>query len=477
MSTHPGTVAPASRTIPRSPGSRAEMVRVRLRDELAADSPFWRGERVLYEVESNPRRVRTDLAHARNSDYQLGLLLAPAYIAFSRHVLEHAGGFDRVHFLSREGWMFMRMYHRLARALGVQGEIPRGRYLAANRRLTFLASMETLSGEEIGRMWAQYPAQSLRRLLRNLSLPEDVFLPLAAEHGLDDPERPIYRPRQNEAFCAFLADERVQREFTARRDELRTLLADYLRQRGFFEARRVALVDVGWKGSIQTNLHRAVRGLPGCPEIHGIYFGLQHTPLMDAPGSTRHGFFCDTRARDWLQECILRNNSVFEMFATAPHGSLRCYERDARGWVHARTEHEPEERRNFRGRFREVWRGIDDWFADYLDTPAALGATAAEIRPAVLDRLRRFILYPTRAEARAFLQYSHVENFGVFQVSRYAFRGSRRQILFGGPPWQLPRRLMRAVRAQRWREGVCKRSGVPLATFVLDWLETRRNTR
>lgn len=478
MSAPPVILAQAVRSSPGAgAGPRAEVVRRRLLDALAEESPFWRGERVLRLVESRGGRIRTDRAHARNEDYQLGLLLAPAYVAFARHVLEHADRYDRVYFLSREGWMFMRMYHRLAAALGVRRAKPRGTYLAVNRRLSFLASMEGLTMEEIGRLWRQYPDQSLRRLLRNLTLPEDPFLHLAARHGLDDPDQPIARPRLHKPFGAFLADEQVQRLFGVYRDELRGLLRDYLRQRGFFDAERVALVDIGWKGSIQTNLHRAVRDEPGCPRMHGVYFGLQHMAAMDADGSTRHGFFCDTRSWDWVQGCILRNNSVFEMFATAPHGSVAGYERDARGWVHARTEAEPEERRNFRGRFRDVWRGIGDWFGDYLETPEALAAGAAEIRPAVLDRLRRYILYPTRGEARAFLQYSHVENFGVFEVARYGFTGSRRRMLTGGPLRALPHRIVHTMRMQRWSEGVCRRSGVPLANFFFDLVDTRKYTR
>jgi hypothetical protein len=455
----------------------ADRVRGALRDRFARTNPFWAGERVLHAIERNPRAVRTDRAHAQNPHYQLGLLLAPAYITFARHILEHAEAFDRVYFLSREGWMFMRMYHRLAKALGVHGSKPRGVYLAANRRLTFLASMDALSMDELARMWRQYPHQSVRRLLRNLSLPEDPFLHLAARHGLTDPDRPIHRPRLNPSFRAFIEDPHVQRLFEMHRDDLRGLLTDYLRQRGFFDARRVALVDIGWKGSIQTNLHRVVRGREDVPHLHGLYFGLLHVPETDEPGSTRHGFFCDTRVRDYTQECILKNNSVFEMFATAPHGSVAGYHRDARGWVHAEAQADEEEARNIRGRFREVWRGIEDYLADYLATPEALAAPAPLVRPAVLDRLRRYIVYPTGAEARAFLEYSHVENFGVFAVSRYHFHGSLRRMFFARPWREVPRRVLRTLRAQRWMQGVCKRSRVPFAPFVMDWLDTRRATR
>lgn len=461
--------------------STAESIRRSLRRDFGQTNPYWQGEAVLRAVESRPRAVRTDAAHRANPHYRLGLLLAPAYLTFARHVLEQAEAFDRIYFLSREGWMFMRLYHRLAAALGVRESKPRGTYLAVNRRLSFLASMESLSHPEIARLWRQYPGQSLRRLLRNLCLPEEVFLDLAARHGLTEPDRPIRRPRQDEAFTAFVSDPHVQKAFALYRDQLRGLLTDYLRQRGFFEARRVGLVDIGWKGSIQTNLHRAIQGVGQSggrvPEIHGMYFGLDHDPAMDAPGSTRHGFYCDTRVGDWMTECILTHNSVFEMFATAPHGTVAGYHRDSRGWVHAEAQAEEEEAVNFRGRFREVWQGIRDYAQDYLDTPEALEAPAALVRPAVADRLRRYVLYPTRAEAKAYLEYSHVESFGVFQVSQYHFRGSWRWILTKRPLRHAPARLVQTIRAQRWPGGVLKRSGVPLANLVIDLLETRRRAR
>lgn len=466
-------VVPASAPGPKG----AAGVRIALRERLASHNPYWVGEKALHAVESDPRAVKTDAAHTRNPHYQLGLSLAPAYIAFARHIVEHAESFDRVYFLSREGWMFMRMYHRLAAALGVRQHKPRGTYLAVNRRLSFLASMDGFTQPEIARIWAQYPGQSLRRLLKNLCLPEDVFFHLAARHGLTDPDKPIRRPRAHPEFSSFVDDPHVQRAFELHRDELRGNLTRYLGQRGFFNAGRVALVDIGWKGSIQTNLHRAVRGRDDCPEMHGVYFGLDHKPAMDEPGSTRHGFYCDTRVGDWMSECLLTHNSVFEMFATAPHGTVAGYHRDRRGWVHAEAQVEAEESRNFRGKFREVWQGINDYLSDYLDTPEALRTGAAELRPAVVDRVRRYVLYPTRAEATAYLDYSHVESFGVFQVSRYHFRGSWKWILGKRPYRHAPARLMKTLRAQRWPAGVLKRSGVPFSSWLVDLAETRRRAR
>lgn len=51
------------------------------------------------------------------------------------------------------------------------------------------------------------------------------------------------------------------------------MLRQYLKQKGFFDAASVAIVDVGWKGSIQDNIARCVGGEV---EIRGYYCGLNN---------------------------------------------------------------------------------------------------------------------------------------------------------------------------------------------------------
>jgi hypothetical protein len=99
-----------------------------------------------------------------------------------------------------------------------------------------------------------------------------------------------------------------------------------------------------------------------------------------------------------------------------------------------------------------------------------------EMRPDFLDTLRRYILYPRRAEAKAFLEYTHVENFGIFQVTNYRWNGSWRKILKGNPKG-MPRRLLHELRQQIWPEAICKRSAVPFANLAYDLIDTRRAAR
>ncbi|MEW6253419.1 MAG: hypothetical protein AB1716_22480, partial [Planctomycetota bacterium] len=366
------------------------------------------------------------------------------------------------------------MYRRMARAAGGRAELPGATYLAVSRHATYLASLDRLDLSGLDRLLRQYPTQTLGSLLRNVSVPAEEFLPLAARYGPSEAERVIDESGADERLKAFLADAEVQRCFTVQRDKARAALTAYLRQKGFFEQAEVGLVDIGWKGSIQDNLYRAARHAPDCPRVHGLYFGLMPNPADDLPGATKAGWLADTRRGDYPECVVLRNGPVFEMFASAPHGGVVGYApRRPGGPLRAVIRTEDVERRNVQRYARAVFAGIEAYMREYLEVRPLLPGWAADWKPDIVEQLRRYILYPTRAEARRFLEYSHAESFGVFHTTTYECRIPWRRVLLGGGPLGLPRRLIVALERQFWPESHVRRTGLPGANFVFDLLETR----
>ncbi|MCC6229529.1 MAG: hypothetical protein IT432_09910 [Phycisphaerales bacterium] len=449
-----------------APGSLAQRLASRFacRDGGARD--YWRGMEAVLSVAT----TRADDEHRA-----LGRLLSVPFAAFAIHVLDESRrlGIDRLYFLAREGAVFMRICRRLARARG--DAMPRATYLGASRASTFLPSMRDLSLGEIARVWYQYPRQSFSRLLRNLSLDADVFGAHARRCGVGDLDAPINNLLAHAGLARFLTDDCVRRDFVAARDRARELLAAYLRERGWFDATFAGIVDVGWKGSMQTNLWRAAAPA----RLHGMYLALSPIVSDDVPGCSRAGFLADTRADDWAQDQVLLNGPVFEMFATARHGSVRGYERrsDRGGRVRPVVEHHAEEAENFRGVFARVHRGIDDGLCMIARMGGWRGLSGVELRPAVLDLVRRYVVYPTRREADLFTSYSHVENFGVYETARYEFTESIGRLISSGPVASALQRIRDAVLRHLWPPGVVRRSGVPLANALLDAELTRRARR
>lgn len=460
----------------------ARRTRLHLLDELAGRNPYWGpavGEQAIQFAAERCGGAARRPGRATSPHEELGGLLAPVFLAFARYILEQCRvqQLDRLVFLSREGMTFMRLCRRLVRATGERAALPPCSYAAVSRRATFLPSMARLDWPEIERIWRQYARQSLRLLLHNLSLPGDEFLPLAERCGLTDHDGPIESPAACVPLYRFLADADVQERFARHRDAARAMLRDHLAAKGLFDSGRVGLVDIGWRGSIQDNIVRALSNDPALPELHGLYVGLTG-PGDELPRSHKHAFLADARRGDWLEEVVFKNGPVFEMFSTAPHGAVEGYQRDPRrpGGVRPIVRARESERRNLAGSFREVFRGMRAALDAALAVAPLLPTTSAAEKPWLVERLRRYILYPTRTEARAFLSYSHAENFGVQHDSTYEVKASLRHIL-AGTPWGLPRRMIVALQREFWPEGFLARRGPPLANLAYDLLETRYGAR
>lgn len=455
----------------RDPRELRRRTHLQMLDQLAPRRRFWSGRLARAIIETGP----THLKPSRSVHYELGTMLAPAFIGFTHYIIEQARalGLERLLFLSREGLTFLRLYRRIVRVLGL--DAPPAVYLGVSRASTFLPSMQRLDMPELERMWRQYDRQSMERLLRNLSLPAGEFLPLAVRCGFTDCAASIEDPRTHEPFTRFLADPEVQTRFTTHRDRARELLHGYMRAKGGFSVSSVGLVDIGWKGSIQDNLVHSLTGITDAPRVHGLYFGLVLPFGNDDVRSPKSAYLTDSRRGNWIEQVILHNGPVFEMFSSAPHGTVTGYRElpNRPGQVKPVVRTTEIERRNLRSYAVEVFQGIEDYFRQYLEVAPLIAAGAEDFKPAILDQLRRYILYPTGREARAFVRYSHVESFGVHHVSTYEFKGSWREILFKGSPLGIPRRLITTLERQFWPEAALKRSRVPLANLIYDLLETR----
>jgi hypothetical protein len=403
-------------------------------------------------------------------DYEVGLQLAPGLVAFVMDTVERARslGIRRIFFLAREGLTFLRIFGALKRAGALGPEpVPEARYLCLSRASTILPAMQSLGWDDLGRFWRHYPRQSLRRLLKNLSLPPEEFLPLASAVGFRDFDRPIEDPHADAEFSAFLSSREVHAAFARRRDAARDLLRDYLMWRGLWGESRVGLLDIGWKGSMQDNLQRAFRGQDGFPVLDAFYLGLADPGEVSA-SSMKHGFLADGRRGDVEEADFFRNTAIYEMVTQANHGSTIGYERGAHHpmSVYPVLKQHDIERENAAKFFIPAQRAVDDWTADFVDAWPLLRFSAAELKPGALAQALRYIRYPTRSEADAFLRYSHVESFGVHHVTRFGLDVRMKDLI--GPPKKVLAELQRRFEHTLWREAVVRRSGVPFASLAYD---------
>lgn len=437
---------------------------------MGRKNAYWRGA-LAHEIATNSVWVERG---PRSESHALGLKVAPAFTLFAEHVLERAlrDGVGAVYFCAREGATFYRMVRRLARRLGVRA--PALHYVGVSRRATFLPSLGGLTLAELGRFLRQYGRLSGRQLLDSLGLPVDEFGPLLERAGFPGLDVPVEQLLESAELARFVEDPEVQERFRVRHAEARGLLADYLRQHGYFAHEKVLFVDIGWKGSIIDNVVRATGGMPGAPRVEGLLFGAQED-ISDAVCPKR-GYFFHGPDRDPIAAAGINNVAIFEMYATANHGSTVGYaRRGAR--VRPVTLAHPEEREAWRQGMRDGQRAIRDWFRAYLRVRPLL-ATAFERspdewRPYYQEQIRRLIQYPSRGDVRAFMRSAHVESFGVVSVRRFATeRPTLRDKQAGNRLVPSVDELYRAARFTVWPAAMLDRMNVGFLQPVYDLYDT-----
>lgn len=179
---------------------------------------------------------------------------------------------------------------------------------------------------------------------------------------------------------------------------------------GFETATDLVLVDLGYRGSIQKGLRRAMKAAGFKMRLHGRYLLTKDDSLDADNGDTMQGFIDDLVVSPQAKQTMLSNVAVLEQLCSAPDGSVRSYE-------NGRPVREPEVRSMEQLKLaREAQAGaihfveqVVAFAAAGLD-PFASGETRATWAAVLLARL---LLLPTDDELLLLGNACHDINLGT----------------------------------------------------------------
>ena len=233
-------------------------------------------------VSSGPQRAGRDLA-------LLAVGLINAAVEDARQL-----GADRVHYVSREG-LFLAQVHAATEPILRRGagSPVASVHLEASRLATFAASLHRPYFAALQRMWSMYGTQSMDVMLASLGLSASEFASQLRQVGLAA-EQQITNPGSDSRVRAFLELPEVDRLLTAHIEESRELLTRYVDQISEV-SEPFLVVDIGWRGSIQDNIVRAL----SIRRSHGRYFGLFPFLNPQPPGTTKSGTAFDGNRGDY----------------------------------------------------------------------------------------------------------------------------------------------------------------------------------
>ncbi len=425
---------------------------------LAARNPYWRGRALLQMVEPP--------AAEGNFFYRYGYqILGPIFSTFMLGALEELRrrNVQKVYFLAREGELFMRLFERMAHVVFGEGARPEAHYLYVSRKSAATPSAHAGLDYQSAIVPLFNPKQKgLTSICNAFGLPAAAFTEVSRRHGYSGVDAPIHDWRSDQ-FKGMLADPDFQALVRTHAAGAWELLHDYLAQEGFFSADRVALVDIGWNGSIQKFMQEAFAADANSPHVTGVYLGflggIRHD--FDEKKNAIVGVMADERGKLRPQDVFSRFEEIFEEGARALHATTLGYARNPdTGNVEPvlKAESAPDRIAEVRSNahIAEFQRGILDFAPRFIEALDLTTYGFADIKPFVLDMAQRAVVFPTRNEADQLMQLAHSEDFGFESVMDF---NSER--LAGWHAVLRPRRLWRRLRAANWKYGTARLLGLP----------------
>lgn len=331
--------------------------------------------------------------------------------------LPHAIGqhdFRDVCFLSRDGHLIKLALERVFAHRASAGPVPRMRYLYASRRVFNLAAIERLDDEALEFLTSGANRMSVRQFLARIEIDAEAHLDTVARIGFASPDEIVEGGLGYGRLRALL--RALDEVILARARTEFEMLERYFREEGLLDGGEVAIVDLGWHGSLQDAMSRLIARMGGTTTLTGYYLGTFPPASRYAQrGQVMHGYLCEEGKPDALHAAIKTAVELFEWVFSAPHGSVCNFRMDEGGIepVFAEFAFEAEQWRAASAMQSGALSFVDDYLALWQ------GQTLPHVPPE--EAVRNFhavLTRPTMEEARHLGRLQHAEGFGKVAVAR-----------------------------------------------------------
>lgn len=328
--------------------------------------------------------------------YNIGCnVIGPMLTVFILWLFQQAqkNGIRRLYFLSRDGEIMLEIAHVLAKRADVDIDL---RYLSVSRASVLPALGSIAVDAYLDRVREDNVVMTLQVIADRLKLKVDLLQDLLNCKGIvqDDVGAPIAPETVNCIFFKLKTDPLLREMVQENTKESYCFLNNYLKQMDMFDGTPLAVVDLGWHGTIQDVIYACWGERFGNCGIAGYYFAI------DRPGqhgNRKTGFFFEPG----MDLSIMHQNLfrvLMEVMCAAPHGMAYRYSENSKGIVEPvllPIEHsENIERVN-------IIRGGVRAFLKFLDVESTNVSDYSQIRPQVLSVLLKLFLYPNRDESSA----------------------------------------------------------------------------
>lgn len=213
-----------------------------------------------------------------------------------------------------------------------------------------------------------------------------------------------------------LFDDAFQEEVKRQTKPLNDAMIQYFSESGLFDHENVAIVDIGWLGTIQRFLFEAIEHHPQCPNLHGMLFAA--TRGMEFPESEKNkleGLIFDRNKFNLAASSIMYARDLFEEACRAPHPTLNGYRLKEDGGYELEFRRVDDEigkaeqaQDNY---FAPLQQGIQDAAERFGSASALLGYKTRDYKPWFNYMLSAKLAFPRADEIDRIRHQTHLDDF------------------------------------------------------------------
>jgi hypothetical protein len=318
--------------------------------------------------------------------------------------------------------MFQRFWERAIPKIYPATQLPTVSYLYVSRMALAGASCAYQGLTKDNAAIAFLPAgnRDFRDVCRIFKLDGGKLVPHLARHhlALETSLSPLYpetTPENPVHFQELLEDAAFQDEVRGQTRPYNDALIKYLEQERFFERTDVAIVDIGWLGTIQRFLYEAVQHRLDKPRFHGMLLAATRgIPFPTRPDNAIEGLIYDRDRFDLGGSSILYARDLFEEACRAPHPTLNGYRLTEEGCeLEFRTQDDAtgkaEQAQD--AYFAPLQQGILDAAPLFGAAASVLGYQFRDLKPWLNHLLVAKLAFPKTLEVRNIRHQHHLDDF------------------------------------------------------------------
>ena len=260
-----------------------------------------------------------DKSEIAQQAYQYGKKSAPLFNEFCKWLVKSCQqrSITTVYFITREGNFFQACCELLADE-GIELKL-----LATSRLASYGASIDLEEAQPFHRLWRSYPNQSMVAFYNSLGFSAMQIHSLLTFYP-EDGQQVIENIADNEKVQTYLKLPEVISLLKRYLEEKKEKLMSYLETLGLNAMSiDVAVVDIGWRGSIQDNLARVFPTV----NFHGFYLGLHKFRYSQDSNVQKRAFLFNGNSAEKDREltALMRFVLPLEFLCSAPCGSVEGY--------------------------------------------------------------------------------------------------------------------------------------------------------